>query len=159
MNKFLAGILTFLLWLMPWWTGLYNAREKLTFDMTAVCNKVIRSVENHDVATLESMMRPWIKNNVVNLTGKIEALLDCIDGEITRSGINSSEGTSNNNGIYRVGKSVYFYTAKDLYNIRVEYDVTNSKNKSDVGISWLKLVVAKPDGTGSVLLAEIKTLD
>jgi len=35
MNKILAGILSFFLWIMPWWTGLYNMRERVAFDRNA----------------------------------------------------------------------------------------------------------------------------
>ncbi|MCL1951790.1 MAG: DUF5104 domain-containing protein [Oscillospiraceae bacterium] len=156
MNKILAGILAFLLWLMPWWTGLYNAREKLSFDATAVCNRVINCVKAHDAATLASMMRPWLRNNVSDLTDRIEQLLDTIDGNVTEIGINRSEYTSNDAGIYRVGKHIFIYVGNTLYNLRVYYDVTNSNDKNEVGISWLEMVVAKGDGTGFISLDEIK---
>jgi len=156
MNKFLAGILTFLLWIMPWWTGLYNTRNRLAFDATAICNEVIRCVKTRDTTTLESMMRPWLKNNEGNLSGKIEALLDCIDGDIIEIRISDMEGTRNTDGIYSVERIIIIKTAGVLYNLRVYYDVTNSKNSKDVGISWFQLAEIKSDGSGFISLAEIK---
>jgi len=61
MNKIIAGILTFFLWIMPWWTGLYNARERYAFDTNATWNKMLKCVETHDATTLESMMNPQLK--------------------------------------------------------------------------------------------------
>jgi len=84
MKSFLLGILSFLLMIMPWFSGLFDLHEEPTFDEEAVRNKVISCIENNDAAALESMMYPPIRDNVLGLSDKIGQLLNLIEGDIER---------------------------------------------------------------------------
>jgi len=159
MNKILAGFFAFLLWIMPWSTGIYNAHARYAFDANTTWSKILKCVETHDAATLESMMSPRLKNNVIGLSDKIEQLLDSIDMDCgyTRIVNNSNEFYSGN-GIYgqvlRIG-FVNDTTKKILYTLEAEYDITNASNRSYVGISRVMLStgrMADPDYATLILI-------
>jgi len=159
MNKFLAGILAFLMWLMPWWGALRDLHTRFSFDENAIWQQVKTCVETHDVATLESMMRPWIKNNVDGLSEKVGNLLDSVSGEITRISIDSSIESGNDGGLYSVGKEIHIFTTEKLHYLRIDYTVTNSRDSKDTGISRLKLFTGKLNTPEYTILAEIKAPD
>jgi len=150
MDKILAGILTFLLWIMPWCNGLYGLRERVTFDRNVVMNEISIQVQTRNVANLESMMRPWFKNNVPDLTDKINDFYNAIDGNITsiEKGVEESMNTG---GVY--SERLSFYVTMDdqtYYNLVIWYDVSNTENPSEVGISVISLSKGKtvdPDYT------------
>jgi len=143
MTKIIAGILTFLLWIMPWWSGLSGLRERLTFDRNAVMDKIIDYVQNQDVAGLEAMMRPWFKSNTTNLTAKLGEFYDAIDGNIVTVQKGTSEGSMNDRGIRSERLNFVVHMDGDAnyskYYIVIWYDVANTKDRKDVGISLLEL--------------------
>jgi len=106
-------------------------------------NKIATYVKARDVANLESMMRPWFKNNMSNLTVKLGEFYDAIDGSITdiEKGV---EGSMNDGGIH--SERLSFYVNMDdqtYYNLVIWYDVSNSKNRNEVGISSIVLSTGK----------------
>ena len=148
MNKFIAGILSFFLWLMPWWYGLSGLRERLTFDRDAVMTKIINCVESQDVAGLESMMRTWFKTNEPDLTAKIQQFYDAINGDIInmRKG---AEGSRSDGGIYSEDLRFIIDTDEpEHYYLQMWYAVSNGTNRNDLGISTIVLatgLVGAPD--------------
>jgi len=153
MNKIIIGILTFLLWIMPWFTPLYTALQRRTFDENVIWSAVVQCVENHDVETLESMMRPWLKNNISDLPGKIEALLDAIDGDIEGVAPLPDSFPSYYEGVSSVGKIFGIATADEAYSLRVVYEYTNVRDRNEIGIARMQLV----RGVNGRILADIKT--
>jgi len=142
MNKFFAGILAFLLWLMPWSANLYTWHAQYSFDRNATWTKISNCVKASDVATLELMMRPWLKDNV-NLSTEINNFYNAIDGNIT-SITKGAEGSSNNSGIYSEDMRFAVATDKGIsYHLVIMYDVSNTKNRSEVGISAIRLATGQ----------------
>jgi len=158
MNKIIAGILSFFLWIMPWWTGLYNARERLAFDRNAVMDKIATCITNRDVGTLESMMRPWFKANVLDLTERLTQFYAAIAGDITS--INKgAEGSINSGGIYTEELRFGVYTTDSTYPhyyLLISYDVTNAKNKKDVGISMIRLQTGANSDPASIVHFDLR---
>jgi len=153
MNKIIIGILTFLLWIMPWFTPLYTELQRRTFDENVIWSAVVQCVENHDAETLASMARPWLKNNVTDLTGKIGELLDKIDGEIEAIVIVPESFSDYYQGVRSVGKIFAIATETQGYTLRVVYEYTNVQNRNEVGFARF-LLARGPNGT---VLADIKT--
>jgi len=142
MNKFLAGILAFLLWLFPWSGTIYGWHAQFSFDRNAVMNSIASCVAARDVASLESMLRPWFKENVSDLTDKITQFYASIDGNITNVNKGTAQGSSADGGIRSECLNFGVYTDDATfshYYLIVWYDVSNSKNKKDVGIRSLQL--------------------
>ena len=157
MKQFFAAVLAFFMMIGSWFGNLF-AWNPYGFDQKAVMNKIIHCVETHDAAALEAMACPRLRDRG-ELLEKIEEMLDCIDGDITESGILSSEGSMRDGGITSIHKGIYFFANERLYNLHIDYDVTTSKNKEKTGISLFELRIGKEDGSGSVLLAYITTFD
>jgi len=146
MNKILAGILSFFLWLMPWWTGLYDLRERVAFDRNAIMSKIATYVKSRDVANLASMMRPWFKDNVLDLTDKLQDFYDAIDGNIESVHIGTGLGSRDNGGVHSESLRFGVYTDDETYPyyyLLMWYDVSSSKNRNDVGIGMIELATGK----------------
>jgi len=150
MNKILAGILSFLLCLMPWFPGLSDLIDHYAFDEYVLWNKVAVCVETNDIATLESLMHPWLKDNTSDLSGEIQRLLDSIDGDVLKVDLSGGE--------YRSGNIVYryliIYTTGILHNLRVDYTTTIGKS----GISRMTLSTGQLNSPEYTVLAEIRVL-
>jgi len=158
MNKFIAGILAFLLWLMPWSVQLYGWHAQYSFDRNATMNKIATCLKSRDVATFESMMRPWFKANEPNLTIKLEQFFDAIEGNVISVG-SGGEGSSRSQGIYSEELNFGIYTTEQTYPnyyLWISYDVSNSNSKNDVGISLIHLQVGKNSDPGKVILFTLR---
>ena len=155
MNKIIAGILSFLLWIMPWSTGIYNAHARFAFDKNAAWNRIVCCVENNDTATLVSIASPLLKSSVADLSDQIAQMLGLIDRDYTRI-TNSTAGTYQDSGIYGVELVLSFVYADTLRTLVVDYDVTNSKNKNDVGISRIQLFKGRYADPDFAVLADIR---
>jgi len=154
MNKIIIGILTFLLWIMPWFTPLYTALQRKTFDENIIWSTVVQCVETHDAAKLAEMSRPWLKNNVNDLPGKIGALLDAIDGNIEGVAPLPDSFPYYYEGVSSVGKSFGIVTdADEAYTLRVVFEYTNVRDRNEIGIARFQLV----RGLNGRILADIKT--
>jgi len=154
MNKIMIGILTFLVWIMPWFTPWYTALQQRTFDENVIWSQVVQCVENHDAAALAAMSRPWLKNNVPNLAGKIGELLDMMEGEI--EGVVPLPGSypSYYEGVSSAGKTFGILTdADEAYTLRVVYEYTNVRDRNEIGFARFQLV----RGLNGRTLADIKT--
>ncbi|MCL2298962.1 MAG: DUF5104 domain-containing protein [Firmicutes bacterium] len=154
MNKIIVGILTFLVWIMPWFTPLYTELQRRTFDENVIWSAVVQHVENHDAAALAAMSRPWLKNNVSDLTGKITALLDAIDGNIEGVAVLPDSYPNYYEGVRSVGRMLGILTdADEAYTLRVVYEYTNVHDRNEIGIARLQLI----RGINGRVLADIKT--
>ena len=143
MKKIIVGMLSFLLMIAPWSNGLFSLRERLAFDRNVVWAKIAQCVENRDVETLESMMRPWFKENISDLTTELEEFFDAIDGNIVNI-IKGAEGSRTDNGIYSEDMRLGVGTDKAIsYHLVIMYDVSNSKNRKEVGISAIRLATGQ----------------
>ena len=157
-NKIIAGILAFLLWLMPWSNTLFGLHAQFSFDRNAVMDKIATCVKNRDVATLESMMRPWFKANEPNLATKLGQFFDAIEGDVISVG-RGGEGSSRSQGIYSEELNFGIYTTEQTYPnyyLWISYDVSNSNNKNDVGISLIHLQVGKNSDPSKVILFTLR---
>jgi hypothetical protein len=155
MNKFLAGFFAFLLWLMPWSTGIYNAHARYAFDKDAAWSKIVSCVENNDTAAIVSMASPLLKSSIADLSDQVSQLINLIDRDYTRI-TNSTAGTYQDSGIYGVELVLSFVYADSLRTLVVDYDVTNSKNKYDVGISRMQLFKGRYADPDFAVLADIR---
>ncbi|MDR2687715.1 MAG: DUF5104 domain-containing protein [Oscillospiraceae bacterium] len=143
MNKIIAGILAFLLWLFPWSNSLFGLHAQLSFDRDAVMDKIATCITDRNVETLESMMRPWFKANVSDLRDQLTQFYDAIDGDI-QSIIKGAEGSSNDGGIYSEEMRFSVATSKGIsYHLVIMYDVSNTKNRTEVGISAIRLATGQ----------------
>ena len=157
MNKIIAAILSFLLWIMPWWTGLFNMRERVAFDKDDIMDKIISCVQEDDVATLESMMRPWLKENTPDLTAKITQLYDAIDGNII-SMRKGAEGSRYDGGIHSVDLRFVLDTDKpEHYYLTMMYDVSNANDRKEVGISSIRLATGLVGASDRVIHFTLNT--
>jgi len=141
-TKIIAGVLSFLLWIFPLSSLLGGWQARLAFDRNAVMDQIATCVAARDVVTLESMMRPWFKTNIPDLTDKLNQFFDAIDGDIVNVNKGTSQGSGNSQGIYYEELRFGIYTTDETnphYYLWISYDVSNSKNKNDVGISWIHL--------------------
>jgi len=157
MNKILAGILAFFLWIFPWSNTLFGWHAQLSFDRNATMNKIISCVQNQDVAGLEAMMHPWLKTNEFDLTNKIQQFYDAIDGNIT-SIEKGAEGSRNTGGIY--SETLNFVIDTDMsmhYYFIIMYDVSSAKNRQETGISFLQLSTGLIGDPGRVVHFVLKT--
>ena len=145
-QQIIAAVLSFLLLIMPWSNGLLNLQNRLTFDEAATWNEVLRCLEDRDIPALESMMRPWFNENMPDLTDQLNGIFDAIDGDVTKVEISPAIYSSNGDGVSSVRKAFVIYTTGLIHNLRVDYDVTNNRDAKDVGLSLLRLYVAKADG-------------
>ena len=141
MNKVFAAILSVLLWIMPWWTGLFNLRERVAFDRDATMTKIADCVKASDVAALEAMMCPWFKENEPDLTEKLKQFFSAIDGEIVSITKGTGEGSHNNGGAHCESLRFGIYTTDTTYPpdyfLLVWYNV--SSPKEGAGISMINL--------------------
>jgi len=161
MNKILAAILSFLLWIMPWWMGLFDLRERVAFDKDATMNRIADCIKARDVETLESMMRPWLKENVPDLTAKLGEFYDAIEGDVISVG-RGGESTSRSQGIYCEELNFGIYTSEQThpnYYLWISYDVSNSKSKNEVGISRIYLQTKKYGDPENVVLFSMRASD
>jgi hypothetical protein len=143
LSQIIASFLAFLLMLAPWSNDLFGLRERLTFDRDAVWTKIANCVKNRDVETLESMMRPWFKENVADLTERLEQFYDAIDGDIV-SIIKGAEGSRTDGGIYSEDMRFSVATDKQIsYHLVIMYDVSNAKNQKELGISAIRLATGQ----------------
>jgi len=156
MNKIIIAILTFLLWIMPWFTPLHAELTRRTFDGPATWSAIAQCVEDGDAETLAGMMRPWFEKNISDLSGRIERLLGNIRGDITGITIDPKDLTDYNNGIYSIGKVIVVNTADHMYHVRVVYEVTNVQRREEVGIARLQLTRRNATDTGYYILDDIK---
>jgi len=157
MNKILAGFFAFLLWIMPWWTGLFNMRERYAFDDAAVSSKIITCVKTRNIATLESMMRPWLQINTTDLSDKINQLCDAIDGNVIEFYRTRGQGSRDDSGIHSEELSFVIDTDKpEHYYFVIWYDVTNSRDRSEVGISSIRLATGLVGASDRVIHFELR---
>ena len=78
-NKIVVGILAFLLWIFPNDLGLRAMYQQRSFNMdNSICG-VVEAINKSDANALEAMMCLNIKQNVEDLQGEIDKILDAID--------------------------------------------------------------------------------
>ena len=149
MQAIISAILAFLLMLFPGCQYLQIQYKAASFNRAEVQTAIIEAIENRDVAALEKLMCPNIKENVPDLEKKITAFYDAIDGEIIEndgwSGTGSSDETENgiSGRISSEGWIYEFRTASKSYCLNVSWVKMDTRSLKYMGLSGISLTDMK----------------
>jgi len=142
--KIITGILALLLWLFPNWGN--NQLQYLirTNNTNIAAPKIISAIKEKDVAALEALMCKNIKDNEDDLQGKISALINAIDGEITSSSWRTQgsyqENAYGGKQIVQSGIDIFLTTPAGTYYFGIMWETANNFAVEEVGIRSIGLI-------------------
>jgi len=156
-TSIILSILTVLLMLFPNSTRLQVESRKRILARDFTGENIVRIINERDNDALEELMCGNIKQNMSDLSDKIEELFDIIDGEIidfkweTFSGYyeNHANGKSISQKDYRLD----FSTATGSYRIRGIMEYFNSFQPKEMGIRSITL---RDDPSASEWVVQIR---
>jgi len=156
MNTFIIGILAFLLTIFPNCASLQGQYQARTFDREAIQASIVIAIEARDIDTLRAMMCKNIKDNVPDLSSKIGALIDMIDGEIIGLGWRSTGGYDKaNNGkkISQTDWSLDIETTAGEYRLGITWEIANNFAPEETGIRNMGLLFNEPGNLLALITA------
>lgn len=117
--------------------------EKNTVSNEEVAEAVIYAVENKDASAMEAVMCKNIKDNFDDLTGEINKMFSCIEGDIENITWESGGGCYINDGngkaIKQNDQSYVIVTTKCVYGFSVVIETDNSFAPDELGIRAIAL--------------------
>jgi hypothetical protein len=153
MTTFIISILAFLLTIFPSCGMLLAPYQSLTFPgEKAITEEIMAAIEAKNIAAIEDMMSLKIKRNVNDLPGKIDKLIEAIDGKIivySRSGGGGNDVKDYGTRISRTSWSITIETANESYWLSMSWVVVNNRAPEEVGMSGVSLL----DSEGNELAA------
>jgi hypothetical protein len=142
MSKIVAPLLAILLTLFPNCFSLQMKYKSITFDRGVLTEKIIDAINERDIMAIEKLMCLNIKENEVDLSGKISELIETIGGKIidfhwTPRG--SYSGEKDGKRIAQSGWDIYFSTSVGKYRLHIDWEVTNNFSLEETGIRMFLL--------------------
>ncbi len=139
MSKIIISIVAILLVFFPNNKSLISYNQQITYNSAIGAEKIIEAFKNEDADALEKLMCKNIKDNVENLSNKIQGLFDAVDGEIIEatyesrggsySGSNPGKGSITQSGVF-----IYITTTTGKYDIGVWWETVNTYQPEETGI-------------------------
>ena len=146
MNTLIIKVLAFLLTIFPSCGMLLTPYQSLMFPGEAIVTEnIMNAFKTRDVAALEAMMSPESEKTMEDLPGNIGAIIDAIDGEITRYSRSGSYGYDEADFGIRISRtswSLVIITATESYWLSISWVVINNRAPEKVGMSNLSLLDA-----------------
>jgi len=157
MSKIIISIVAILLAFFPNNKTLIGFNQQYTYNSTIGAERIIDAFKNEDVDALEELMCKNIKDNVENLSDKIQSLFDTIDGEITGASYEHAgySFSQNNPGKGEINQSIVRITLKTTvreYYMFVNWETVNTYQPNENGI---RRIVVNTGDNYSELLYEI----
>ena len=124
LERIIAFIMSILMTIFPFFG------EKKTVSNEEVAEAVIYAVENKDASAIEAVMCKNIKDNFDDLTGEINKMLSCIEGNIEKitwkryGGYFVNDGKGNS--VTQNDQSYDIFTSEGVYGFTVIIETSNS---------------------------------
>ncbi|MBQ7837032.1 MAG: DUF5104 domain-containing protein [Clostridia bacterium] len=137
LERIIAFIMSILMTIFPFF------EEKKIVSNEEVAEAVIYAVENKDASAMEAVMCKNIKDNYDDLTGEINKMLSCIEGDIESiswkkfGGYYENDG--NGNSVKQNDQDYIIITSKGIYGFSVVVETDNSFNPEELGIRAIAL--------------------
>ena len=151
MKKFIIKILAFLLTMFPSCGILLAPYQSLTYPgQIVVTDNVMNAIKTGDVTALDSMMSMRSKENLEDLPGNLNQIINSIDGEIVEyNSLGTSDYDKSDYGsqISRRSWKILFNTDTESYRLEVTWIVVNNRAPEEVGMSNMSL----SDSEGNLL--------
>lgn len=137
LERIIAFIMSILMTIFPFFG------EKKTVSNEEVAEAVIYAVENKDASAIEAVMCKNIKDNFDDLTGEINKMLSCIEGDIEsitwETGGGYSESDGRGNSITQNHQDYEIITTEGVYGISIVVETYNSFSSDELGIRAIAL--------------------
>ena len=136
--KILITMLTFLSMLFPNSKGLVGLRQQFENTPSRCMPIIVEAVKEKDVQTVEGYMCKNIRDNKEDLAGEIQALYDCIEGDIVEIG-------------WKYGNAGYSESQQDgraIMQESIDIDIKTTVDTYTIGIIWEKINNFQPEETG-----------
>ncbi len=143
--RILIAILTFLSVVFPNNKGLTSTRQQYENSSSKWAPIIMEAVKEKDVKTVESLMCKNIKDNTKDLSGEIQALYDCIEGDIVSidwqyRGGDYSETHRDGKSISQVCFEIIINTTVDEYSIGITWETVNNFQPDETKIRNMGLI-------------------
>lgn len=148
MSKVIISFLSVLLIFFPFSGTLQSAYQSLTFPgADVVTADIIEAVESNNIAIIEDMFSEIKKDNIGQLSDKMQNFIELIDGSIINADFYVSAGESSESGMGYAEKTCGWFikveTTKDIYYILVGWTIIDTLNPKNVGLNTLALMDSK----------------
>lgn len=143
--RILAVIISILSLMFPNNKDLIGMRQQYENDPAKWAPIIMDAIKENDVKTVEDLMCKNIKDNTDDLSGEIQALYDCIEGDIVSieweyRGGGYSESQRDGRKILQEGFSIYITTTADDYAIGFGWEIINNFQPDEAKIRSMGLV-------------------
>lgn len=147
MTKIIISIVSVLLILFPFSGTLRSVYQNMTFPgRDVIISDIIDAVKSEDIEALEKMFSDNKKEEIENLSEKLQTMIELIDGEIINAEFLAGlGGESSESGM---GYAVHSYSW--------EIEFETSKSSYILLVSWVKTDTLEPENVG---LVSFKLLD
>ncbi len=135
--RIIAFIMSILMTIFPFFG------DKKTISNEEVAEAVIYAVENKDASAMEAVMCKNIKDNFDDLTGEINKMLSCIEGDVESitwkrfGGYYENDGKGNS--ITQNDQSYDIFTSEGVYGFTIIIETNNSFSSEELGIRAIAL--------------------
>jgi len=148
--KIITGVLAFLLVLFPDWGSLQYQYQMRIFDRDKITASIVKAIDARDSAALKDLMCLNIKENVEDLSGKIDEVISTINGKVTKYRVESAgQYSSARDGkrVNQIGWDIYFSTATNNFRMHILWEVANNFAPDETGIRRILLLEGAPPHT------------
>lgn len=147
--KIIVSLLSILSVIFPNSKNLITMRQQYENDPAKWLPIIVEAIKENDVKTVEDLMCKNIKDNTEDLSGEIQALYDCIEGDIVSieweyRGGGYSEQHRDGRVISQEGLSIYITTTVDDYEIGVTWEIINNFQPEEAKIRNFTLITIEP---------------
>lgn len=149
LERIIAFIMSILMTIFPFF------EEKKIVSNEEVAEAIIYAVENKDASAIEAVMCKNIKDNFDDLTGEINKMLSCIEGDIESITWKSfgSRYINDGNGksLKQNSQNYTIITSKGAFSLSLTVETDNSFAPDELGIRTIALhkLIKNPDSNSS----------